>query len=213
MAERRMVSKKIVDSDLFIDMSLSGQVLYFHFLMRADDEGFIGNPKTIMRVIGCNEDDYKILLAKKFVIAFQSGICAIRHWYIHNYIQKDRFTNSQYTEEKALLRITKDRVYISVDEDCTQTVYKLDTKVRKGQDSSVKNSKKKEKEKISLPSWLELDTWNDWLEYLEEKGRSPSDATIRSQLAFLEKDIENHEEIILKSIQNSWSGLFPMSDY
>lgn len=207
-----MVSKKIIDSDLFMDMSQSTQVLYFHLLLRADDEGFVGNPKNIMRTACSSDDDYKVLLAKKFIIAFPSGICVVKHWYIHNYIQKDRYTNSQYIDEKELLRITKDRVYISINEDCTQIVYKLDTKVSKdkSKDSSVKKSK--EKEKMSLPIWLDTETWNIWLEYQKENNRTISDTTMRTQLKFLAKDIENHQEIITKSIQNGWTGLFPLDD-
>ena len=91
MAERRMFSKTIIDSDAFLDMPLSAQSLYFHLSMRADDEGFINNPKKIQRMIGASDDDAKILVMKHFIIPFDSGIVVIRHWMIHNYIQKDRF--------------------------------------------------------------------------------------------------------------------------
>lgn len=119
MAERRMFAKTIIDSDAFLDMSLSTQALYFHLSMRADDEGFINNPKKIARMIGSNDDDFKILIAKKFIIGFESGVIVIKHWKIHNYIQKDRFKETNYHEEKALLAVEKNNGY-TLDTECIQ---------------------------------------------------------------------------------------------
>ena len=111
MAQRRMFSNKIVDTDAFLDMPLSSQALYFHLSMRADDDGFIGGHKKIMRMIGCSEDDMKILLAKNFIIPFESGVCVIKHWKIHNYIQSDRYSETTYVEEKARLEVKKNKSY------------------------------------------------------------------------------------------------------
>lgn len=107
MAQRRMFSMQIVDSDAFLDMPLSSQVLYFHLAMRADDDGFVSNPKKIMRMIGSQDDDYKVLIAKRFIIPFEAGICVIKHWKIHNYIRKDTYNETRYLEEKQTL-IEKD---------------------------------------------------------------------------------------------------------
>ena len=90
MAERRMFAKSIVDSDAFIDMPMSARLLYYDLGMRADDDGFVNSPKKIMRMIGATNDDMNILLMRKFVIAFESGVVVIKHWRIHNYIQSDR---------------------------------------------------------------------------------------------------------------------------
>ncbi|AFA49846.1 hypothetical protein [Acetobacterium woodii] len=103
MAERRMFAKTIIDSDAFLDMPLSAQALYFHLCMRADDEGFINSPKKIQRIIGCKDDDFKLLLAKSYVIVFETGVIVIKHWKMHNYIRKDRLTTTVYQEERALL--------------------------------------------------------------------------------------------------------------
>ena len=101
MAERRMFAKTIIDSDAFIDMPLSTQTLYFHLSMRADDDGFINNPKKIQRMIGATDDDLKLLLAKRYILAFDSGVIVIKHWKIHNYIEKDRYKPTVYIEEKS----------------------------------------------------------------------------------------------------------------
>ncbi len=138
MANRRMFAKAIIDSDAFLDMPPSTQVLYFHLAMRADDDGFINNPKTIMRIVGAKDDDIKLLIAKRFIIPFESGVVVIKHWRIHNYIQKDRYTETKYIEEKNQLIINKKNGYslkqISLLDDENDNVYILDTQVKLGKD-------------------------------------------------------------------------------
>ncbi len=112
MADKRMFSLKIVDSDLFLDMPLSSQCLYFHLSMRADDDGFVNNPKKIIKIIGANEDDLKILIAKGFVIVFDRGIIVITHWKINNFIRKDRYKPTLYENELQSLSQTKNGMYI-----------------------------------------------------------------------------------------------------
>lgn len=111
MAERRMFSKAIIDSDAFLDMPASAQNLYFHLGMRADDEGFVGNPKKIQRMVGASDDDMRILLGKRYILAFESGIVVIKHWYINNYIRGDRSTETTYIEEKNTLTLDEKRAY------------------------------------------------------------------------------------------------------
>lgn len=111
MAERRMFAKTIIDSDAFIDMPLSTHALYFHLSMRADDDGFINNPKKIQRMIGASDDDLKMLVAKRFIIPFESGIVVIKHWKIHNYIRGDRKKETVYPEEMALLEEKENGAY------------------------------------------------------------------------------------------------------
>ena len=103
MAERRMFAKTIIDSDAFLDMPVTARLLYYDLGMRADDDGFVNSPKKIMRVIGASDDDMRILLARKFIIAFDNGIVVIKHWRINNYLRNDRYTETQYTDEKSLL--------------------------------------------------------------------------------------------------------------
>lgn len=108
---RRLFSTQIIDSDAFLDMPSSAQNLYFHLGMRADDDGFIGNPKKIARMCGANEDDLKVLLGKRFVLAFESGVVVIKHWLIHNTIRADRYNETQYLEEKNKLRVKENKSY------------------------------------------------------------------------------------------------------
>ena len=144
MAERRMFAKTIIDSDAFIDMPLSTQALYFHLSMRADDDGFINNPKKIQRMIGCSDDDLKLLVAKRFILPFDSGVVVIKHWKIHNYIQKDRYKETVYKDEKSKLALKDNGAYTEADNllypSCIQPVSKVDTQVRLGKDSLGKVS-------------------------------------------------------------------------
>ncbi len=111
MAEKRMFSKKIIDSDAFLDMALSTQALYFHLSMRADDEGFINNPKKILRMIGASPDELKILNAKRFVLDFDNGIIVIKHWKIHNTIRRDRIKETVHKDEANLLSTKENGAY------------------------------------------------------------------------------------------------------
>ena len=106
-----MFAKTIIDSDAFLDMPLSTQALYFHLSMRADDEGFINNPKKVQRMIGATEDDMKILITKNFVICFETGIIVIKHWRIHNYIRADRLVETKYKDERELLEVKENGAY------------------------------------------------------------------------------------------------------
>lgn len=121
-----MFAKTIIDSDAFLEMPLSTQALYMHLSMRADDDGFINNPKRIQRMIGASDDDLKLLVAKRFLIVFESGVMVIKHWRIHNYIQKDRYKQTVYQEEKALLELKDNKAYSlnkSMDTNCIQDGY------------------------------------------------------------------------------------------
>lgn len=126
MAERRMMAKSIIDTDAFMEMPMSTQCLYFHLLLRADDEGFLQNAKLIMQMTGCKEDDMKLLIAKQYIIPFDTGVIVLRHWKIHNYIQKDRFTPTSCSRERKLLGVQDDKTYEPVS-GCTQNGYTLDT--------------------------------------------------------------------------------------
>ncbi len=98
MAERRMFTQKIIDSDAFLDMPLSTQALYFHLNMRADDDGFVNNARKIQRMIGATDDDLRVLIVKRFVLAFANGVIVIKHWRMHNLLRKDRYNPTQYKE-------------------------------------------------------------------------------------------------------------------
>lgn len=111
MAERRMFSKTIIDSDAFLDMPLSTQALYFHLSMRADDDGFVNNSSRIMRMINATKNDHDLLIVKGFIIPFQSGICVIKHWRIHNYLRSDRYKATTFQEERATLSLNENGAY------------------------------------------------------------------------------------------------------
>ena len=180
MANRRMFAKTIIDSDAFLDMPPSSQVLYFHLAMRADDDGFINNPKTIMRIVGAKDDDIKLLIAKRFIIPFDSGVVVIKHWRIHNYIQKDRYTETKYIEEKNQLIINEKNAYslkqIGLFDDENDNVYILDTQVRLGKDRLGKDRLELERDKnkatrFITPTIDEIKTFLNEQEYETDTDR------------------------------------------
>ena len=111
MAQRRMFALTIVESDAFIEMPLSTQALYFHLGMAADDDGFLNSPKKVQRMIGASDDDLKLLIAKRFLIPFDSGVMVIKHWRMNNYIQRDRYKPTVYIDEMDQIRIKENGAY------------------------------------------------------------------------------------------------------
>ena len=143
MATKRMFSKHIVDSDAFLEMPLSTQALYFHLNMKADDDGFVGSPKRIMRMIGANEDEYKVLIAKKFGIQFEGqSVCVIKHWLVHNVLRKDTYKPTLYDDLKRKILKKNNNIYTLGNEAVTERQRRVDIgKVSKGKVSLVKVSK------------------------------------------------------------------------
>ena len=162
MAERRMFAKNIVLSDAFLDMPMSARCLYFTLGMLADDDGFVNAPRSIMRQCGASDDDIKLLISKKFVLIFDSGVIVIKHWRINNYLQKDRIQPTKYIEEKAQLAIDEKGGYTRSNSMYTDTVYTQDSigKVSIDKDSVGKDSKdnnssflEEKQEKEEKPEW------------------------------------------------------------
>ena len=169
MAERRMFAKSIIDSDAFLDMPISARLLYYDLSMRADDDGFVNAPKKIMKFIGASMDDMNILIARKFIISFDDGVVVIKHWRIHNYIQNDRYKETNYKDHKKELCLDENKAYkLLKNNECIQNVYMLDTQVRLGKDSigkySIDNNKKINKEEAK-----ELFDY-DWLGEMKRNG-------------------------------------------
>ena len=143
MAERRMFAKTIIDSDAFLEMPLSTQALYFHLAMRADDDGFLNCAVKIQRMINASKNDYDLLVGKRFIVQFNDGICVIKHWRIHNYIQPDRYKPTIYQEEKQMLTTKPNKAYTlqqlpenqPMDTECIHDGYNLEPQVRLGKNN------------------------------------------------------------------------------
>ena len=191
MAERRMFAKTIIDSDAFLDMPLSTQSLYFHLSMRADDDGFINNPKKIQRMVGASDDDLKLLIAKNFIIPFESGIVVIKHWRIHNYLRSDRYKPTVYTEEREQLTIKDNGAYTLNDAGIPVGIpdgYLLDTQVSIDKDSKGKvninspgNPDDKPKRKTpKQPEWA-----SEVVDYLNEKTGKHFKASSSANVKFI----------------------------
>lgn len=222
-----MFAKTIIDSDAFLDMPLSTQCLYFHLSMRADDDGFINNPKKIQRMTGCGDDDLKLLIAKQFIIPFESGIVVIKHWKIHNYIRSDRYKETMHHDEKAMLTTKDNKEYeiglpLGIPNDD-----QMDTQVRIGKDSLGKESIDKEKKKEGkkerkkgydeILSEIEDESLREtYLEYIKMRKliKSPmTDKALTMLTSKVEKlapgNIAMQKEMLETAILNNWKSVYP----
>ena len=230
MAERRMFAKTIVTSDAFLDMPATTRCLYFLLAMTADDDGFVNNPNSIMRQSGATKDDMNLLIAKRFVLTFQSGVVVIKHWCIHNTIQKDRYKETKYLEEKALLALDENKAYTeavpNVYPECIQDVSNQDTQVRLGKDREGKDrlgeGSKGKKETTHdllqrlLPEYIIppalAEKMVEWISYKTERKETYKEVGMKSLL----RQIENNQiiygekavmDLIDDSMANGWKGI------
>jgi hypothetical protein len=231
MAERRMFTQKIVDSDAFLDMPLSTQALYFHLNMRADDDGFINNPKKIQRMIGCCDDDLKLLIAKRFIIAFETGVVVIKHWRMHNLLRKDRYNPTQYQEEMTRLMLKDNGSYtesLPILDNVATTWQPNDNQMATqdsiGKDSidkySKENDRKEDKPKETFVSLIESYTTDPLLvsalkDYVEMRKKMKGYTThaLKLNLNTLSKlaTIDATKvEIVNQSIEHSWKSFYEL---
>lgn len=234
MAERRMFAQKIIDSDAFLDMPVTAQLLYFHWVMRADDDGFVKNPKTVMRLCSAHDDDVKVLLSKNFVIPFENGVIVIKHWRMQNALRKDRYTPTEYTEQKEKLFLKPNGAYTLNPEegipvsiqwqpngnqmatDGSHSIGKLSKgKVNEGKESNTKVLPKKDKEDTFV------DFAQDNVELLEAlKDFEQMRKQIKKPLTDKAKKMvcdklstfprEQWVAILNQSTMNCWQGLFDL---
>ncbi|MBU3145746.1 phage replication initiation protein [Clostridium sp. CF012] len=221
MAQKRMFSLKIIDTDLFLEMPVSSQLLYFQLSMRADDDGFVSSPNKIIKMVNCSSDDLKILIAKNFIIPFESGVCVIIHWRIHNYIQNDRYQETLYEQEKAYLE-EDNGAYKLMDTECIQDGYNLDTQVRLGKvriDEVSKDKSIKKTFEIIITEFTENEELKKTIIEFMKMRKSIKKALTEKALELILKklngltSLDNEKiQILNNSIMSSWQGVFPLKD-
>ena len=202
-----MFAKSIIDSDAFLEMPVTSQLLYFHLSMRADDDGFINKPKSIMRMVGASDDDLKILFMKKFVIPFESGVVVIKHWRINNYIRKDMYHETNYKEEKALLEEGENGAYRLLVTSPLQTCTETET-----QNRLDKNRLDKNRLELIAPTSADIDAEvfdkmpclenHDYIIHMQEvetyKKRFPAvdvEQELRNAITWIESNPKNRKTI------------------
>ena len=180
MANRRMLNKTVVESDPFFEMPADSQALYMHLVLNADDEGFVGNPETIRRMTGFSKDSLRLLIAKGFLISFQSGVVVVTHWEMQNKIQPSRKTKTIFTDEKGLLLVDEQGKYLifnnssepcqqdadKMSEECQRVADKTSEQVSIGKYSIDKDSI--DKDSIDKSS-IELGKYRDSIEKVEDR--------------------------------------------
>lgn len=231
MANRRMFSLDVVDTDAFLDLPISSQALYFHLGLRADDDGFVSSPKRVTAMIGANQDDLKLLVVKGFVIALENGIIVIRHWRQNNYIQSDRYKKTVYQTEFERLIVNNGVYEIGTDTPCIQNVSGMDTqnsvdKIRKEKDRGGKSIKREKSEK-AVPVYFPNDellneAFQGYVTMRKQIKKPMTERAIQLAISKLKEmaklpfsdsiDSDTAIEILNQSTMNSWQGLFPLKD-
>lgn len=225
MGDRRMMSLKVIDSDAFLDMALSTQAVYMHLLMRADDDGFVNNVKKIKRMICASDDDIKLLIAKGFIIPFETGVVVIKHWRVHNIIRKDLYHPTIYQDEKATLIPDKTGTYRIRNESVPES-NRISTEDepeqypnKESKDNKTKLNKNNKENIRALFDESSLsepvkDKVIDFLAYRDEiKKPFKSERGIKSLITQIEKQEQAIGSmavisVIDTSMQNGWQGLF-----
>lgn len=199
MAQKRMFDKTITNSDDFLGMPDSSQNLYFHLSMNADDDGFVNNWKSIMRMTGHKEDDLKVLSAKQFIIPFDTGVIVIKHWRVNNYLRSDRYTETKFKDEMNKLELDDSLVY----QLATNGKPRLD-KIRLDKNRLDNKEQKKyfDDEKLN-------EIFVEFLQLRKKLKAVNSDRAINSLLNTLNKyDDETKYKMIENSIRNSWKDVY-----
>lgn len=216
---KRMLSSKIIDSDIFLDMPQTSQLLYFHLAMRTDDDGFVGNPKKIMRMIGSADNDLSVLVGKAFIISFPSGVIVIKHHRMNNNWDKYNCKRTQYIDEFNQLFIKENGAYTldNTQGESVQTDNRLKQVFRIEEnriDKNRKENKKEEIEVLEIPETINKDAWNEWEAYRKERKLSSyknrSKKVVWNFLSEYSK--EDQMKVINQSIKNNWQGLFELKD-
>ena len=237
MANRRMFSLDVVDTDNFLDMPLSAQGLYFHLGMRADDDGFISSPKKIIKIVNASDDDLKLLIIKGYLIPFESGVIVIKHWRQNNYVKGDRYKPTIYQNERKQL-YAENNIY-HLDTVCIQNGTKTEPQDRLGKDSVGKDSidtspkgevkkgenppiplgeKKTEKQELKtiLNSFAFSSTLHqkiqEWLLYKKERRKTYKPTGLHNLLVQVQNQCQRHGEkavieIINRSMANNYEGI------
>lgn len=219
-----MFAKRVTESDAFLDMPASTQALYFHLNMSADDDGFVNNPRKIQRMVGSSDDDFKLLIAKSFIITFESGIIVIKHWKMHNYIQSDRYKPTDYIEEKEMLTLKKNKAYsLNVSNlypECIQNVSVGKDRLGKDRLGKVRLDKdiyRGEKDSgTGVPVYFPLDqqlddAFKEFIKMRKKIKKPMTDRAISMMINKINKLGDNNKAIdcLNDSILHCWQDIYP----
>lgn len=208
MANKRMFSLSVVDTDKFLEMPISSRLLYYELGMRADDDGFVDNWKKILLFTGLKEDDMKVLISKQFILPFETGVIVIRHWRLNNYLQKDRTKPTIYQKELKQLELDNNNVY-NMYTNCIHSIDK--NRIDKNSiDKKKENNKKKKK-------YFENEEVNNiFIEFLELRKKLRvvnTDRAINLLLNKLNKyDDDIKIQMLEQSIMNSWKSVYELKN-
>lgn len=161
MANRRMISKTVLCADTFTEIPARTRLLYVHLIMEADDDGLIGTTKNALFLSGANAKDLRTLVDKGYIIKFDSGVCAIRHWLLMNKVQESRKAATAYVDELSHLETLPDRTYRFCQQNVDNLLEQSKSISNQCQGSVVQDMSSDDTERIGS------ETANDWINFMQ----------------------------------------------
>ena len=209
MANKRMIRRDVIDTDAFLDMPLSTQCLYFHLNIRADDDGFVGNPSRITKFIGASDDDLKLLIAKNFVILFEKGVIVIKHWRMHNTLSADRYHETNFTDEKAMLRLKDNKSYTLGDGKIIDDSRLIEMSKRQKTNGRRTKDEQKTNSDIDIDKDIDIDI-NNKKKIIKEKNDSKESKRTRTKKEDQKKIFGEFKNVLLTDEEfEKLQDLFP----
>lgn len=218
MAERRMLSRAIMEEDALISLPAKVVAYYVYIILQADDDGLVDRGKLIRRMLGVREKDARLLVERGYLIPFASGIMAVAHWHIHNRVRKDTYVPTKYTREMAMLETDKSGIYRLRNESVTGSSHESAAGKDSGDEENIVQGEERiagilrQARELGIPiSFSPL--LREWDAYKASRGEEQSPATVHSTLVQIKRNLDQYGEdavgeLIRLSIRNGWKGIF-----
>ena len=218
MAERRMLSRAIMEEDALISLPAKVVAYYVYIILQADDDGLVDRGKLIRRMLGVREKDARLLVERGYLIPFASGIMAVAHWHIHNRVRKDTYVPTKYTREMAMLETDKSGIYRLRTDSVTDAVRECTAGKDSGDEESRGQGKERKEDVLRHAEELGISvsffpSVEAWFAHKASRGEEQSPATVHSTLVQIKRNLDQYGEdavgeLIRLSIRNGWRGIF-----
>jgi hypothetical protein len=226
MAKRRMLSIDFCESDTFYMLSPTARMLYVHFILNADDDGFCNQISTSMFKAHASIQDLQALLEKRYLYQFANGVIVIKHWRMANALRKDRYTPTNFQEELHQLRLKDNGAYTLVDNwlpDGCQVVAERLPQDRIDEVSIGKSNNNTQKSKLFalVDSYSDDETitnlLHDWMDVRKAKRSAQTENAIKRNLDkladYAKESKMSLSEYLSEVVRRGWAAFYPIKNF